>query len=646
MILASSMRFYVLCFCCLFSVNFAVSQDCLISKKDKRTYSKINKLLDDGVKDVSKLYKADELLRSKNQDKLCYVALRAKLNWLRGNDLEAKEKALRVISLCPEGYYNIYYLLGEISYRAKDYVNATKYLQKSIQLNDNQDLIQYIIDLLNESKIISDIIESPVFFNPVVVNGISTIYDEYLPIISPDQELAFFTRRSLKEGLDVLVPKYSEEFIISKKNGLYFDAGERMPYPFNMQSNEGGASITIDNKVLYYTKCERLSNGYNNCDIYYVSHTDSGWTESTKFHDNICGLSSWESQPTVSSDGKKIIFASDRLGGFGKTDLYEINLIDGEWSDPINLGPFVNSKEHDKSPFLHADGNTLFFSSNNFPSLGGFDIFYSRKDSLGNWLKPVNIGYPINTISDEVSLFVTTDGRTAYFASNQLDGAGGWDIYSFDLYKDARPNRVLFLKGELNAPEGKIMEDVEIEIKNINTLETTVVKVKAGEYVSSLTLGDDDDVILTVKKKGYAFCSNYISSKDTVFRKPSQFNIDMQLLKEGDSFVLSDIYFENNSFEINDTAYHVLLEFADYLNLQADLVVEINGFTDNIGSEKDNQILSEQRAYAVYSLIIQQGIDKDRLSFNGYGEANPVYNNSTEIGRAKNRRTEFKVVDR
>ena len=638
------MNIYTIIFLCFFfSFSNVFSQECYPQKKkDKKVVERIEKLIKKGGKGY---YDAIDLLKKTNKAAIFFV-LKSEVLWRRGEFFNAETEALKAIDICPGNFPKAYYFLGEIAYQRKDYVNADIYLDKAISLQIEDPYYSDAVMFAQNAKILANIINNPVEFNPQIVKGISTKHDEYLPVISPDQEWSFFTRRSERSGLQSITSVTVEEFVVSKKGEDEFDVGKPLPYPFNLERNEGGASITIDNKILYYTKCIRDNVGYNNCDIYYVSKTDSGWTESTKFHDNICGLSSWESQPTVSSDGKKIIFASDRLGGFGKTDLYEINLIDGEWSDPINLGPFVNSKEHDKSPFLHADGNTLFFSSNNFPSLGGFDIFYSRKDSLGNWLKPVNIGYPINTISDEVSLFVTTDGRTAYFASNQLDGAGGWDIYSFDLYKDARPNRVLFLKGELNAPEGKIMEDVEIEIKNINTLETTVVKVKAGEYVSSLTLGDDDDVILTVKKKGYAFCSNYISSKDTVFRKPSQFNIDMQLLKEGDSFVLSDIYFENNSFEINDTAYHVLLEFADYLNLQADLVVEINGFTDNIGSEKDNQILSEQRAYAVYSLIIQQGIDKDRLSFNGYGEANPVYNNSTEIGRAKNRRTEFKVVDR
>ena len=164
-----------------------------------------------------------------------------------------------------------------------------------------------------------------------------------------------------------------------------------------------------------------------------------------KFSNEISKIDSWESQPTVSSDGNTIIFSSDRIGGYGKMDLYEINKINGRWTRPNNLGSVINSSEYEKSPYLHTDGKTLFFASTNFPTLGGFDIFYSRKDSLGEWQHPVNIGYPINTVSDEISLFVSTDGNEAYFASNNLDGAGGWDIYSFELHDGAKPDRVLLL---------------------------------------------------------------------------------------------------------------------------------------------------------------------------------------------------------
>ena len=420
--------------------------------------------------------------------------------------------------------------------------------------------------------------------------------------------------------------------------------GEPLGYPFNLGTNEGGASITYDNKILYYTKCANERDGYRNCDIYYVYRFDSTWSEVQKFSNQISSRKSWESQPTVSSDGTTIIFASDRDGGFGETDLYEINLINGVWSKPNNLGANINSASHEKSPCLHTDNNTLFFSSTNSPSVGGFDIFYSKRDSIGNWGSPVNIGYPINTMYDETSLFVSTDGKKAYFASNQLNGVGGWDIYEFLLHEEARPDRVLFIKGDLYDENNQLLNDVELEVRNIRTNEVTVIKSNEGSYVSSLTLGREDDVLVTIKKKGYAFNSVYISSSDTVYSSPKKLDIELESIEEGKSFKIDDIYFENNSFEINAIAREVLLAFSSYLKLNNELIIEINGFTDNIGKEYDNQLLSQNRAKSVYDLIVSDGVKKERISYNGYGEAFPVADNNTEQGRSKNRRTEFKIV--
>ena len=210
---------------------------------------------------------------------------------------------------------------------------------------------------------------------------------------------------------------------------------------------------------------------------------------------------SWESQPCVAADGNSIIFSSNRDGGYGGADLYEIRKIGNQWSDPVNLGPVINSSGDERSPFLHIDGKTLYFSSNNFPSLGGFDIFFSKKDSLYNWSAPQNIGFPINSKFDETSLFVTTDGETAYFSSNNLDGVGGWDIYSFKLHDKAKPEKVLFLNGYLIDDESNLIDSIEIEVKNVRTNEIEKISVLKGSYLFYKNLKSTDDLLITVKKE-------------------------------------------------------------------------------------------------------------------------------------------------
>ena len=623
----------------LFSFNSVFSQECIAEKsKDKRHVKKIAKLIE------KKAYYAalDELRFTNNI--VVFSALKSELLWRKADFFNAETVALKAIDICPDNFPKVYYFLGEIAFNRKDYVSADFYLKRSIDLGISDPYYSDAVNLYSKANVLAEIINNPVSFDPKLVSEISTIFDEYLPVISPDQELSFFTRRSDKISMHSITSTTVEEFVFSKKINGKFEVGKALSFPFNLENNEGGASITIDNRVLYYTKCIRNKKGYNNCDIYYVTREDNAWSDVKTFSDKISKLDSWESQPTVSSDGETIIFASDRKGGYGKIDLYEIKIKNGEWTDPKNLGSAINSNEHEKSPYLHTDGRTLFFSSTNFPSLGGFDIFYSRKDSLGNWQEPRNIGYPINTLADEVSLFVSTDGNKAYFASNKFDGIGGWDIYSFALHDDAKPERVLFLKGELMDENGQVLQDVELEIKNINTNKVTIVKVDAGTYVSSLTLAKDADVLITIKKEGFAFNSAYISANDTSFTSPTNFDFELHSLENGRSFNLSDIYFETNSFLINSIAKNVLFEFTSYLKLNNNMKIEINGFTDNIGESITNQLLSKNRAKAVYELLISYGINKERLSYNGYGEQFPKVNNTSIVGRAQNRRTEFRII--
>ena len=619
--------------------HLLMAQECFPEKrKDKKLVQKIERLIEKRA-----FYDAFDELREKEEFAVFYE-LKAEILWVKEAYFESETEALKAIDICPDNFPKAYYFLGEIAFNRKDYVNADIYLKKCIELEIGDPYYSDAIMLYEKAKILTEIINNPVEFNPKIVKGISTKFDEYLPIISPDQELSFFTRRLEKKSKQSITSIIVEEFTWSKKENKTFEVGSALDYPFNMESNEGGASITIDNKILYYTKCSLTQEGYRNCDIYYVFNQDCSWSEVQTFSKNISKIDSWESQPTVSSDGKTIIFASDRKGGYGKIDLYEITFKNGQWSNPENLGDKINSNENEKSPYLHTDGKTLFFASQNFPTLGGFDIFYSRKDSSGNWQQPKNIGYPINSVADEISLFVSTDGNSAYFASNHLNGVGGWDIYSFDLHKEARPERVLFLKGDLLDENGQVLNDVELEIKNIKTNEITTIKVDAGTYVSSLTLDEKDDVLITVKKEGFAFNSTYISANDTVFKSPSSLDISMQSLDEGKSFAIEDIYFDNNSYELKDITKEVLVEFAKYLEINNSLVIEINGFTDNIGDASDNQILSENRSKAVRDLILLQGISESRISYKGFGESSPKSNNNTEKGRAQNRRTEFRII--
>jgi len=622
------------------SVNHVFSQNCgLKSYKKKRIAKKIIKLIQ------NKDYKEAKVVISSLKEHPVFISYKSEIFWLEGDNKNAKKYANEVLYQCEDQFPVIYYVLSEISFQEKDFVSSYSFLKKSIEFGLEGTYLENAEIFLPKVKVLSEIISNPVDYDPKVITGISTEYDEYLPAVSPDQDFILFTRRYLKKGIDIITPSFQEEFIISTSRNNLFDEGIPLPSPFNIEDNEGGGSMSIDNKLLLFTKCSKVSGNYNNCDIFFSIKNIGKWGEIQSFNKKICPPYSWESQPSLSSDGKMIIFASDRDGGYGGVDLYEIRKNNfGEWSDPINLGPKINSANNEKSPFLHADGKTLFFASDNFPSLGGYDIFFSRKDSLGNWQNPQNIGYPINTSFNEISLFVTTDGKKAIFASNNLEGVGGWDLYSFDLHEAAKPERVFMLKGVVLDEKGQVINDLEIEIKNLKTKEIRKIKVENGNYATALTLATNDDVLITIKKEGYAFNSQYVSHKDTTYKSPAELDFELRDIVEGESFVLNSIYFDLDSYEINSVTEKIIIEFADYLKLNKSLMISINGYTDDIGEQNYNQKLSENRAFSVYNELISNGISSDRLEYKGFGESNPKNQNLSESERKLNRRTEFYVL--
>jgi len=571
---------------------------------------------------------------------------------LKLNLKEARYNFLRVIEICPQYDVYAYFHLARIAYGAKDYKKALEYITAFL---DDVDLIKSdedyneAVNILEYAEFYSDILNHPVPFNPMPVPGISTKDDEYLPIISPDNELALFTRRiKVPSRRDDITPqvKYKERFMVSNRSTGVFNKGEMMPHPFNLNDNEGGATLTIDNKELFYTLCKYTKdNRYYNCDICYSKREYGSWTKIQSIGDKVNIENTWESQPSVTSDGKTLYFVSDRPGGIGGYDIYRTSCDStGEWGYPENLGRAINTPGNEKSPFIHTDSQTLYFSSDGLKGLGGYDIFFAKLDTNEVWCEAKNIGYPINSFDDDVGFFVSTDGHYGYFASNKFDGKGGWDLYSFDLYEGARPERVLFVKGDVKNVPDKELKNTHVELKNVSSKTITDIPVDSitGEYVAAVLFRDD--YILTVKQKGFVNESRYISKVDPKTVKPLTIPIGLERIEVGRSYRLNDIYFEFNSYALPPESRAVIVAFFEFLTDNPSLKVSIEGHTDNIGNDMDNLTLSEHRAKAVYDHLIRLGLASKRLDYKGFGESRPVSTNQTEKGRAVNRRTEFVIV--
>ncbi|NNM95271.1 MAG: OmpA family protein [Bacteroidia bacterium] len=580
---------------------------------------------------------------------------------------------LKVIQQCPKYHSEPYYYTGIGYLQDEKYTDAITYLQKFLNFKDddakkfskNYDEELYVAKkLLNEAKFFDRMYNHPVAFDPYPVKDICTTHDEYLACISPDNRYAFFTRSLPYQDLNnVAAPDNSnkEYFMESQMqaDGNY-SVGTALPPPFNTGRNEGGPAITIDDKSLFFTICQSEAEGsYRNCDIYYTNYEKGRWTKIENLGQQVNDPGAWDSQPSVTADGTTLYFASDRTGGIGKSDIYKTikDPKTGEWSPPINLGEPINTPGNEKSPFIHTDSHTLYFSSDysagKHLGLGGYDIFYSRADSAGNWKDPGNIGYPINSAGDDIGFFVSTDGKKGYFCSNDPNrtkgrSMGGYDIFQFDLYQEARPDKVALIAGKTTGPGGETVAGAQVTVTNTKTKKTATVITDTlnGTFVTAVDVSDSANYVLTVNKKGAVFNSTIISIKDTFTGKPSTVNMEVKPITVGANYTLNNIYYKSNSAELQAVSVTVIAEFSKFLKANPSVKIKIAGYTDNVGSEKDNLALSNDRAFTVKQALEHDGIQPARLTFEGFGAANPVASNDTEEGRQKNRRTEFVILEK
>ena len=467
-------------------------------------------------------------------------------------------------------------------------------------------------------------------------DSVNTPASEYFPSLTIDGQELVFTRRT---GFS------NEDFYYSRKNLNGWNYAKPMEGNINTDQNEAAQNISLDGKWLVFDACGR-NDGFGGCDIYMSYLTPQGWSDAINLGRRI-NSEQWDAQPCLSPDKKDLYFSSARPGGYGGKDIYVCHLqANGRWSDPENLGPSVNTPGDEQCPFIHADNQTLYFTSNFWPGYGDDDLFYTRKQPDSSWSKPINLGYPINTINREGTLFITADGKTAYYAANRSDSRGDLDIYSFELRQDIRPFKTLWVKGHVY--DKKTSKGLPSSVELIDLASKHFVsKVQTdenGNYLITLPVGKD--YAFNVNRKGYLFYSDnfFLSqrSPDSTYEK----NIALQPIEVNASIVLHNIFFETKKFDLDPKSQAELDKVIQLLNDNSTLKIEISGHTDNVGKPADNITLSNNRARSVVSYLISKGIAAQRLVAKGYGETKPVADNKTEDGRAMNRRTELKVISR
>lgn len=479
-------------------------------------------------------------------------------------------------------------------------------------------------------------IKNPVSFKPENLGpNINTKNEEYFAALTSDESTLIFTRQ-INGNEDLYRSfKIDNEWVVAE------------PLSANINTplyNEGAQCISPDGQFLFFTGCKR-PDGFGRCDIYVSQKEGKGWSNPVNLGFPI-NTSGWESQPSLSADGKTLYYVSDRKGGFGSYDIWKSTIgVDGKWATPQNLGPNINTIYNEQYPFIHPDGKTLYFSSTGWTGLGGKDLFISRLDSANVWSKPINLGYPVNTYGDESGLTINASGTKAFFSSNNFNGFGGFDIYSFDLPPNIRPTAVNYVKGVVFDDADKIrlgaLIDI-IDLKTGNSIYTSYSDAIDGTFLGTLPKGNNYS--LNASKEGYLFYSENFSLEKFVVGKPIKLEVPLQKIAIGKKMVLKNIFFDSNKFDLKPASKAELQKLMEFLQENPKVSIEIDGHTDDVGDDQSNFTLSQNRAKAVYQYLTEHEIKLDKITYKGYGETMPIADNKTSSGKANNRRTEFVIT--
>ncbi len=589
-----------------------------------------------------------------------------------GSFASAKQRFLQLDELCPNYHSEVYYFLGAMCYADREYDKALDYFEKFLRFPDSdpskfekdyQKKYTEVEDALKNVKAYAEIYKDPIEYTPVRVTGVSSTTDDYLPLISPDGEIMFFTRTVSKQAKGDVAPRTYEFFSWCKRPDIntLFDEGSALPEPFNQGANCGGATITVDNRELIVAMKNPNPKNPDNIDLFSTRYklitNDAGqkvyqWGSLESLGELVNTPDGFEGQPSLSGDGKTLYFVGVRLecvkdasGNFSHDIFYSKRAKDGKWGAAQLIGGGINTPGQEKGPFMHSDSKTLYFASDGHIGVGKMDLYYCKVQDDDSIKEIKNIGYPINSEADELGIVVTSDGELAYFGAKNFQNNKGWDVYKFKMPEKAKPEKVMIVKGQVktNSGEPPVQAKVEIQYTQSKFKEEVAVNDDDGTYAAVVKVSRNENVTLSVEGDDIAFNSRVIAKKDDPAPVVAKLNMETREAKANEAFVINEIYYTTSSADIEERSKIILDAFAGDLMKHPSMVIEISGHTDSRGDDNTNKALSAERAFEVMKYLVDHGIEAKRLTYQGYGEAKPVGDNNTDEGRAMNRRTEFVI---
>ncbi len=674
---------------------FSISQNIIFEKNNfsdrKELYKEAKKNLDDGQDAFETGKKEYEFLLNSYINKHRFIPV-SRSDYQRAGDIyykEAKVLLLKANSFNPNNA-NLNYMLGVIYFNLNPYAEtsifffekafslkgnipddalyycawanqfqykwdeAINYYQKYLlYLNVNTQENQYFIEDVNkkieECKIGKQEMASP---KKIIIdnigNAINTKYPEYGVFINADESMMVFTARqenSTGGKNDGEIGAYFEDIYTSNFSGTQWGQAKNMGIVVNSDNHDATAGLSSDGSKMYIYKYKDNDGG----DIYVSNLKGTSWSKPEHLNKNI-NSKSHESTVSLSFDGKKLYYVSDKEGGNGDKDIYVSKQdIKNDWGVSENIGIDINTKYAEEGVFVHPDGKTIYFSSKGHKTMGGYDVFKSIFEN-GKWSEPENLGYPINGPDDDVFFVISGSGRHGYFASSKQGGFGSNDIYriSFESTKDSlivSGPKLTVLKGVISDAKTKMPIEATIELidNTINKLIASFISNSStGKYLVSLPSGKNYGIV--VKHEGYLFHSENFDIPASKDYQEIEKNIELKKIEIGESIILKNIFFDFNKTTIRNESINELERLVLMLVKTPTLKVELGSHTDNKGTDEYNKKLSQARSESVVNYLISKGIVVDRLVAKGYSESAPIATNETEEGRQENRRTEFKIL--
>lgn len=566
---------------------------------------------------------------------------------------------------------DINYLLARAYHLNYEFDKAiAKYKEHMNSLNPEQIALQKkrIDKQIEECEVGKKLVADPVrVFIDNMGPLVNSAYSDYSPLINPDENMLIFTstRENTTGGKRDDDSYYYEDIYVSYyKNGKWSIPTNTLNV--NGKNHDATAGISADGKVLFIYQAS------NGGDIF-KSELLGGEYQKIDRMDKEINTNAQETSASLSYDGTTLYFTSEREGGYGGSDIYYTKKDSkGRWSDAVNMGAAVNTPYDENNVFMSIDEKSLYFSSNGHKSMGGYDVY--RSDLVdGRWTEPVNLGYPINTPENDVFFTLATSGKRAYYSSKKKLGHGSYDIYMVTLLGEAKPminnyrevplafeasnERPYELEPKIEQQTvltGAILDAVTLQpvqstIEITDNSKGTIIasfenNSTTGNYLISLMPGFNYGI--AVNSEGYLFHSENFNIPEDAMARRIKKDIMLKKVEVGSKIVLNNIFFDFDKATLRPESEVELDRLYKLLQDVPTLRIEISGHTDNIGSAQYNQKLSKERAKTVVNYLVDKGIDRSRLEYAGYGFERPIAPNDTEEGRQMNRRTEFEVLSK